>query len=55
MIWPDAAQKRSCPDRLMLDSVKQRDRLNDNHLGRLVGDDCGRLWVHVVTPNEELR
>ena len=26
-----------------LDSVKQEVRLNDNHLGRLVGDDCRRL------------
>ena len=35
---------------LRVDSVKQRDRLNDNHLGRLVGDDCRRLLVHVVAP-----
>jgi hypothetical protein len=34
----------------LLDSVKQHGRLNDNHLGRLDGDDCRRLLVHVVAP-----
>ena len=29
-----------------VDSVKQDVRCNDNHLGRLVGDDCRRLVVH---------
>jgi len=33
-----------------LDGVKQHGRLNDNHLGRLDGDDCRRLLVHVVAP-----
>ena len=31
-----------------MDGVKQHDRLNDNHLGRLVGDDCRWLMVHVA-------
>ena len=30
-----------------LDGVKQDGRSKDNHLGRLVGDDCRRLGVHV--------
>ena len=34
----------------VLDGVKQHGRLNDNHLGRLDGDDCRRLMVHVVAP-----
>jgi transposase len=41
------------PQRLLhwgLDGVKQHGRLNDNHLGRLDGDDCRRLMVHVAAP-----
>jgi hypothetical protein len=34
----------------MVDGVKQRGRLSDNHLGRLDGDDCRQLLVHVVAP-----
>jgi AraC family transcriptional regulator len=33
-----------------LDGVKQHGRLNDNHLGRLIGHDCRRLVVHVRAP-----
>ena len=33
--------------RRQLDGVKQDGRSKDNHLGRLVGDDCRRLGVHV--------
>jgi serine/threonine protein kinase HipA of HipAB toxin-antitoxin module len=33
-----------------VDGVKQHVRLNDNHLGRLDGDDCRRSLVHVVAP-----
>ena len=46
----DVLQTGRADMRPLLDSVKQRDRLNDNHLGRLVGDDCRRLLVHVVAP-----
>ena len=38
------------PEKLWVDSVKQEVRLNDNHPGRLDGDDCRRLMVHVVAP-----
>ena len=52
-LWPAQIVAIRNPEKSLaanMDGVKQHGRLNDNHLGRLDGDDCRRLLVHVVAP-----